>query len=255
MKFIGAFCWPTLLLLLSGCANNDARFQQLRDNQLDVANVLQEQSQQLYIQQKQIEQLEADKIVLAEQVYELEGELAVLHPGETSADAEATSKTEPQAVDRPVKRDGAFDKVVLGRLEWIWFDLFGRYVATRIDTGIKSSVIYASDIRFFERDGDSWVRFNFLDNNPEIKEEDQKSVTLEAPVVKKIRFKNGAGVSLGKRPAIRLRFKIGDLVDDSLFLLIEKDPSANAVVVGRTFLRDFAVVDSDKTFTQVKPKQ
>lgn len=255
MRIVLICCWFIISVVLTqGCATSK-QFQQIQNEQASLETLVQEQSDLLFLQQEQIKLLESDKQFLFERLYDLELEVESLRQQKSVVTPVPAPRGKPKKVVEkpPEKRDSAFDKVVLGRVEWVWFELFDQSLETRIDTSIKSSIIYASNIQYFERDGDEWVRFSL--RNKDVPLVDQTSVEealFEVPVVKKIRVKNSSGNGSTKRAAVRLRIRVGKLVDDSLFLLSDKEASSHSVVMGRTFLRDIAVVDKGRSFTQPK---
>ena len=155
------------------------------------------------------------------------------------AKSEAREKREVKQVVAPVKH------TILGRYEWLWVDLLSDNIKARIDTGTASSSLSVSSIQPFERDGDSWVRFTV----PEV---DGEKV-YETPVVRftKVRFGDGEE-DVKRRPVVKLTVRLGSLIEEAEFSLEEKKEVAYPVQLGRSFLRDIALVDVAKKFTQKK---
>lgn len=72
------------------------------------------------------------------------------------------------------------EKSIIGRYEKAKFpDLKIGTVVVKADTGARSSSIHARDIEEFERDGEAWVKFNFIDD-----EHDGEKRYSEAPLWK-----------------------------------------------------------------------
>ncbi|MBX2858488.1 MAG: RimK/LysX family protein [Cellvibrionaceae bacterium] len=137
----------------------------------------------------------------------------------------------------------AIKQTVLGRYEWVWSDLLGDNLKARIDTGSASSSFSVSNIQPFERDGDSWVRFTV----PEL--DTDKIYETEVLRFAKVRVANGDEVK--RRPVVKLTVRLGALVEEAEFSLEEKE-APYPVELGRNFLRDIALVDVAKKFTQEK---
>src|SRR5690606_29603095 len=139
-------------------------------------------------------------------------------------------------------------KVILGTAEWVWFDVLGRSVQAKIDDQSKSSSIRAYDIQLFERDGDEWVRFALAATEPT--GADNAPAIYEAPPLRKVRVRTSGGDETESRPVVRLKVKLGELIDNTEFTLVNRDTAAFSVVLGRSFLRDIAVVDEKRQYTQ-----
>lgn len=258
MMILSKYLLPSLLVVACfGCATNKSVEQLIKVQQATTAQI-HRQAEEIRIQKERIQLLEEDKQELADT-------LAVLHDEVSQVQLKNQPSTHPN--DTPLaKKNGAkqtlkptksskppFGKVVLGQIEWAWFDLLHRSVKTRIDTGLKSSLIYASKIQYFERDGDNWVRF-YLQMEGEVGANEPEQA-FEAPIVRRVKLRTGSGDETEKRAIVSLRVKVGDLVDDSEFIVNEKGSSAYPIVLGRSFLRDIAVVDVAKRFTQEKHQE
>ncbi len=254
LGLIGLWC------CLSGCATQK-ELKRLQYAQSQNEEFLWQQAEQLRQQNQRLQMVELEKQALLDQLASLQVQLEALK-GQTAKvqvakTASAKSKVNPAArhPEKPIKRTSS-GEVVVGHLEWVWFDLFHRSVLTRMDTGMKMSTIYASSIQSFERDGEQWVRFSYgVNEHPETPSADKgraETLVFEAPVAKRIRIKSGGGDESIKRVVVNLRIKLGDLVDDSQFVLAERSANLSGIVIGRSFLRDIAVVDVAKKFTQPK---
>lgn len=248
------FLASMLVFALSGCVSESA-LRQLVEAQRDADAFSWQQAERLQQQNAQVANLEREIHQLEQKLSDILNELSDMRSKQVQpvATAPLTKRKASKAqsdTSNVVKT--RFGKVVLGQLEWVWFDLFNRSVQTHIDTGVKSSTIYVSQIQFFERDGDEWVRFSYAAEEPEDKLTSSESQVYETPVVKRVRVKNAQREATDKRVFISLRIKLGDLVDDPQLLLVEKGSSPYGIVLGRSFLRDIAVVDVAKKFTQPK---
>lgn len=125
------------------------------------------------------------------------------------------------------------DKMVVGAAEHLWISPPDISLIARIDTGTGTNAIHAIDITPFERDGDDWVRFTLAE-----------SVVVERKILRQLRT--------SKRPVVRLRVQLGNVLDSFDFILTDRSNSEHPVLLGRTFLQDVALVDVGKEFVQPK---
>jgi len=132
------------------------------------------------------------------------------------------------------------DKMIVGEVEHLWIDPPGLALTARIDTGSANNSIHALDVTPFERDGDDWVRFNL--QKPDESKPADKPLTVERKVVRLMRN--------SKRPVVRLRVRLGNVLDSFDFILADRSTSTHAVELGRNFLQDVALVDVGKQFVQ-----
>lgn len=232
-----------------GCSSLNAA------NDLDKAHqqhetLLWQQSEQIEKQRAHILQLQQQREQMQRQLVQLT--LAVNNNLPAPSAPEALSQGESDKLEKPQKRVqvDATGKLILGQLEWAWFDLFGSSVKARLDTGAKSSALNASDIQMFERDGDGWVRFTVSSPWEEGGQVEER--TFEAPLVRKVKVKNGSAEPMTRRPVVRLTTKVGSIVEDIEFVLQSKASGTFPVVLGRSFIRDIAIVDVAQQYTQVK---
>lgn len=237
------------LLLLSGCASNSP-VQGMRDVQRETREQLQRQEQRIAEQERRLQFLESERQVLVDAVYTLQNALQLSQPQRSPAKT-AESDDTPAAQPQPSLPKVGFNKVELGRREWVWFDLFGRSVEARIDPTVKSSIIYASSTQLFERDGDEWVRFGLLLDPPA--GDVVGGAYFETPVVKRVRVKSNHSDETVTRAVVSLRLQLGELVDEAQFTVASAGDRPAGVVLGQSFLRDVAVVNPNEAFLQPKP--
>lgn len=136
------------------------------------------------------------------------------------------------------------DKAVLGRVEFVWLDGANHYLKARIDTGAKSSSLSATNIQRFERNGDRWVRFDVVIEN------DKAAITLEAPLLRHVKIRQASVDELERRPVVKLTIRLGEMHEETEFTLSDRNEMLYSVLLGRSFLRDIAVVDVAKKFTR-----
>ncbi|WP_299494534.1 RimK/LysX family protein [uncultured Shewanella sp.] len=166
----------------------------------------------------------------------------------------ATTKTEKptEQVSQPITDKKCTsplgDKFILGAVERVYVDEVKASFNTRIDTGAESSSLDSRNIVLFERDGDSWVRFDVYVDGP-----DKPAKTFEAKVVRFVRIKQDADDnSSDRRPVILAHLKIGDYEAQTELNLVNRSHLEYPLLLGRKFMQDIAVVDVGKTFIHGK---
>ena len=232
------------MMVLTGCealqVQSDVPSQELGQLQEE----LQQQKQLLSQQQHELQRLGEQQQAMTIAVSGLTEHIARLVEVAESRDEVSTQiAAEPDqvlttaAADEDVRLD---DKVLLGRVEWLWLYESQRYVKARIDTGARTSSIDATDIQVVERDGKQWVKFQCRYK--------AEGFAMEGELVKYAEVKQASSPEKHKRPVVRLNVKIGDLEGESEFTLNDRDHMLYPVLIGRNFIRDVAIVDVSKKF-------
>ncbi len=137
-------------------------------------------------------------------------------------------------------------KMVVGDIEQVWIDPPGIPLNARIDTTAANNALLGDQIVEFERDGKSWVRFVL--HSPELDE----PVSLERRVSRHVRTVQSGGGEGVKRPVVRMRLKLGDVQDTFWFVLTDR--ADHAVILGRSFLKDIALVEVGARYVQPRVK-
>lgn len=106
-----------------------------------------------------------------------------------------------------------------------------------LDTGAQTSSLDASNIRRFRRDGQRMVRFTVTD--PESGDE----LTLEKPLIRNVRIIRHDG-NHQRRPVIKLPLCLGGKLREVEVNLIDRSQLTYPMLLGRSVLQDFALVDS-----------
>lgn len=240
-------------LLLTSCASTpQPNYDDLELAQRDAGRRLAYQAEELRVQRQQLVQLQSRNSQLTEALFDLRQELELLKHNnrKNSSAASASAPREDTAVGVAsaalVPQFDESGKVILGRTEWVWFDVLGRSVQARIDAKSRSSSIHAEEIQLFERDGEQWVRFSLAGSA----DDEKPSSFYEAPLLRKVRIRPAGVEEAESRPVVRLKIKLGELIDSTEFTLINRDSANFPVVLGRSFLRDIAVVDEKRQYTQ-----
>lgn len=133
------------------------------------------------------------------------------------------------------------DKMLLGGVEEVRLDPPGMVYQARIDSGAAGTSVHATNIVRFERDGDSWVRFEV--DNP-----DGEPLSLERPVVRRVRIRRAELDEVEKRIVVMLNLTLGSLKEQVEFSLTDRSEMEYSVLIGRNVLRNNAVVDVSREF-------
>lgn len=133
-------------------------------------------------------------------------------------------------------------KMVVGDVEQVWIDPPGIPLIARIDTTTTNNALLGEEIVEFERDGKSWVRFVMHASDSD------DPIALERRVSRHIRTVQSGGGEGIKRPVVRMRLKLGDVQDTFWFVLTDR--ADHAVILGRSFLKDIALVEVGARFVQ-----
>jgi len=132
-------------------------------------------------------------------------------------------------------------KMVVGDVEQIWIDPPGVPLDAHIDTNASNNSLLGESIVEFERDGKSWVRFALHSRDAD------EPVLLERRVSRHVRSVQAGGTEI-KRPMVSMRIRLGDVQDTFWFVLTDR--ADHPVVLGRSFLKDIALVDVGARYVQ-----
>lgn len=150
------------------------------------------------------------------------------------------------------------EKAILGWIEWVYLQPSGLKSKAKLDTGAKTSSLHARNIQHFEKDGEDWVRFQFS-SNPRLKKrlyepgKSKKVVSVEAPLVRHALIKQHKNKST-ERPVVLITFSLADQQYQSEFTLTDRGKFNYPILLGRSFLRDVAIVDPGHTFLKTHSK-
>lgn len=135
---------------------------------------------------------------------------------------------------------------VLGAIEHVRIEPPGLQLTARLDTGAPGSSLHALDVREFERDGKSWVRFQLVDAAS------GQGVEVSRPVVRTQQLKNQPA---SKRYVVSLKATIAGVAQFTDFTLTDRGSNPFPALIGRNFLRDQAVVDVGRRYTRPDAKR
>lgn len=135
-------------------------------------------------------------------------------------------------------------KLIIGRCEWASFPEFNiGPVKVKTDTGARSSSIHAINIEEFDKDGEIWVRFTFVDDKNE-----DKHTEVEAPMWQQrtVRSSNGEKQT---RYFIRTKIKFANnKVYPFKVSLTDRSDMRFPVLLGRRLLAGRFIVDVSESY-------
>jgi hypothetical protein len=134
-------------------------------------------------------------------------------------------------------------KDIFGWLERVEVGDNGLLLKAKLDTGATTSSLSATDISYFERDGRRWLRFKVYS-----KLQDREEV-FEAPLVRHVKIRRHSGKTQ-RRPVASLPMCVGDVLRERQFTLIDRTGFLYPVLVGRNYMKNYILVDSESTYTR-----
>lgn len=128
----------------------------------------------------------------------------------------------------------------MGWLESVFFRPWNIRMTAKLDTGANTSSLHAERIERFTRNGDKWVRFT-------LGKGDEKKFAVERPVIRLASIKqHGKGSS--QREVVRMVLCKNGKDYETEFTLVDRSNFSYPVLLGRSFLKDTALVDAGSTF-------
>lgn len=148
------------------------------------------------------------------------------------------AKKGTKIVNRCSNREGTRtlgDKFIMGSVEKVHLTKEKLELDARIDTGADASSMGVYGVKRFERDGKKWVRFSM--------NEKAEAEVYEYPIYDNVKIKQSRTVS-EDRIEIKVDIEMGGVsYKKQLFNLADRSHLAYQLLIGRSFLRDIAVVD------------
>ncbi len=135
------------------------------------------------------------------------------------------------------------DKKIVGWIENVQILPENFTLPAKIDTGADNSSLSATDITNFIRSSQKWVRFT-------VKRPDGPPLILEKPVNRYVKIKR-KGTSVQRRPVVHFDICIGTIFKRNVEVnLANRKGFKYPVLIGRSFLKDTALVDSSVKYSQ-----
>lgn len=135
-------------------------------------------------------------------------------------------------------------KVIAGWVEKVTVVSADSVTKAKLDTGAKTSSIYAINVENFERKGQRWTKFDLVVTDSD---DNEKVVSLERKRVRKVRIK-GEGSDYERRSVVMLPVCFDGRRYEVEFTLADRKNYIYPVLLGREFLKGRVVVDSEATF-------
>lgn len=135
-------------------------------------------------------------------------------------------------------------KVIAGWVEKVTVVSADLVTKAKLDTGAKTSSIYAVNVENFKRNGERWTRFDLVVTDLQDKE---KIVSLERKRIRKVRIK-GEDDEYDRRSVVMLPICFDGRSYDVEFTLANRKNYIYPVLLGREFLEGRAIVDPEDTF-------
>lgn len=136
-------------------------------------------------------------------------------------------------------------KMILGWLETTQLMTSGMRIKTKLDVGAKTSSMQAINIEQFQKDGKPWVSFDFTDTDVDTDEE--KTLRLEGPLVREVVIKRHGAPNV-TRPVVTQEFCLYNQIYRTEFSLTDRGKFNYAILLGRSFLSQVALIDSAESF-------
>ena len=208
-----------IALLSTGCSYNTLQQRE---------QALSSQQQQLALAQQQLENEKRALTTLKEEIDQEKNRLEVLKKqpaSHTVTDEQTTNNT----------------RVIVGEAEYVYISPPDIKLSARIDTGAKTSSLNALDLVEFERDGKPYARFSVMDPVS------GETIEIERRIRKRVRIKEHDGEAQ-RRPVVKIRVRLGSLDQRIEMTLTDRSKFEHQVLIGRNFLRDYAIVDVSKKY-------
>jgi hypothetical protein len=137
-------------------------------------------------------------------------------------------------------RDPVRERAVMGWLESVFFRPWNVRMTAKLDTGANTSSLHAQRIERFSRNGSKWVRFTLVAG-------DEKKFVVERAVVRMANIKQH-GKSSSQREVVTMTLCKNGKDYETEFTLVDRSNFSYPVLLGRSFLKDTALVDAGNTF-------
>lgn len=135
---------------------------------------------------------------------------------------------------------------VVGWVEFVKFHQHDVIAKAKLDSGAMTSSLHAENIRYFDRDGERWVRFTYdkkarppRHGMPGVPRQKQ---VIEAPLKRVVKIKQHT-VDYVERPVVELPLTLGAKQYTVEFTLTDRDAFIYPVLLGRRFLQTALIID------------
>lgn len=134
-------------------------------------------------------------------------------------------------------------KHIIGWIETVQILPESFQLPAKIDTGADNSSLHVTDPKEFTKGKQKWVRFS-------VPLEGEETITLERPIKRFTRIKN-KGAASHKRVVVLFDLCIGTILKKDVPVnLADRGSFKYPMLIGRSYLKNSAIVDSSLTFSQ-----
>lgn len=137
------------------------------------------------------------------------------------------------------------EKQIVGWIEYVGLYPGNLKIKAKLDTGARNSSLNATAIEKFNRNGETWIRFNIINWK-------DRTETFEAKIIRVAKIKQHNSEP-EKRPVIQLEICLGKVLKEVEVNLVDRSNFIYQMLIGRSFLKDSFIIDPSLKFT-VKPK-
>jgi hypothetical protein len=155
-----------------------------------------------------------------------------------AASARDSGKARPPAASA----SNVHSKVIMGWLESIFLRPWNIRLTAKLDTGANTSSLHAEKIEEFNRDGKEWVRFVVTD-----RDKVHEPIQVERPLVRTAMIKERRKSS-SERLVVEMTLCKSGKEYQTEFTLEDRSNFNYPVLLGRSFLKEIALVDAGSTF-------
>lgn len=140
---------------------------------------------------------------------------------------------------------------VIGWREWVDLtELRCGKIKVKVDTGARSSALHAFNVKEFEKDGETWVKF---DVHPD-QDSGKRTISTKAKVLEYRKVKNSGGKAT-MRPVIVTTISLMAEVWSVELTLANRDEMGFRMLLGRQAVRGRFLVDAGESFYGGQPKR
>lgn len=140
---------------------------------------------------------------------------------------------------------------VIGWREWVDLtELRCGKIKVKVDTGARSSALHAFNVKEFEKDGETWVKF---DVHPD-QDSGKRTISTKAKVLEYRKVKNSGGKAT-MRPVIATTISLMAEVWSVELTLANRDEMGFRMLLGRQAVRGRFLVDAGESFYGGQPKR
>jgi hypothetical protein len=147
--------------------------------------------------------------------------------------------------------------LILGNKEYLYLPTIERSFTAGVDAELDVSVMSVANVTHFERNGKKWVSFT-------VQHDAISSKEFSLPVKSWRKVANGDSAVTtdsaadeqqaepARQPVVTALIQVGKLKESTDFLLSEESKLPYPFMLGKSFYRDLAVIDTSREFVQPK---